>query len=66
VSPQNTQRLRERHVRLSSNQAGYGLGLSIARTIVEKQGGELKLYSPLPGHSQGFEAVLALKVQAIA
>jgi two-component system, OmpR family, sensor kinase len=61
VSAQDMQRLRERHVRLSSNQAGYGLGLSIARTIVEKQGGALKLHSPPRGFAQGFEAVLELK-----
>jgi two-component system, OmpR family, sensor kinase len=61
VSAQDMQRLRERHVRLASKQAGYGLGLSIARTIIEKQGGALMLYSPPPGHVQGFEAVLQLK-----
>ncbi len=64
VSTQNMQRLRERHVRLSSNQAGYGLGLSIARTIVEKQGGELKLYSPALGYEKGFEAVLQLNLSS--
>jgi two-component system, OmpR family, sensor kinase len=61
VSAQDMQRLRERHMRLSSKQAGYGLGLSIARTIIEKQGGALKLHSPPPGYAQGFEAILVLK-----
>jgi two-component system OmpR family sensor kinase len=61
VSAQDMQRLRDRHVRLSSSQAGYGLGLSIARTIIEKQGGALKLHSPPPGYAHGFEAVLELK-----
>jgi two-component system, OmpR family, sensor kinase len=62
VSAQDMQRLLQRHVRLSSNEAGYGLGLSIVRTIIEKQGGELKLYSPPLGHAQGFEAILVLKL----
>jgi two-component system, OmpR family, sensor kinase len=51
-------KLRLRHVRLSSNQAGYGLGLSIVRTIVEKNGGHLELHSPPDGHPAGFEAIL--------
>jgi two-component system, OmpR family, sensor kinase len=66
VNAQDMQRLRERHVRLSSDQAGYGLGLSIVRTIIEKQGGELKLYSPPLGHAQGFEAILVLKLKTHA
>jgi two-component system, OmpR family, sensor kinase len=61
VSAENMQQLRQRHVRLSSNQAGYGLGLSIVRTVVEKQGAELRLSSPPLGRSQGFEAILVLK-----
>jgi two-component system, OmpR family, sensor kinase len=61
VIAQDMQRLRERHMRMASNQAGYGLGLSIARTIIGKQGGVLKLHSPPLGYAQGFEAVLELK-----
>jgi two-component system, OmpR family, sensor kinase len=66
VSAQDMQRLRERHVRLASNQTGYGLGLSIVRTIIEKQGGELKLYSPPLGYAHGFEAIMVLKLKTQA
>jgi two-component system, OmpR family, sensor kinase len=61
VSPEDIEQLRQRHVRQSSSQAGYGLGLCIVRTIVEKQGGALKFYSPPQGCALGFEAVLLLK-----
>ena len=60
VSMADLTKLRERHFQLDSNQAGYGLGLSIVKLIVEKQGGQLELRSPPPGYSHGFEAVLKL------
>jgi two-component system, OmpR family, sensor kinase len=66
VAAGDLERLQKRHVRLASNQAGYGLGMSIVRTIVEKQGGVLRLYSPPKGYVQGFEAVLILKSKVIA
>ena len=33
----------------STPQPGYGLGLSIVSTIIERQGGRLSLQSPAPG-----------------
>ncbi|MEO6364352.1 MAG: HAMP domain-containing sensor histidine kinase, partial [Caldimonas sp.] len=53
--------LRHRHVRRTPDAAGYGLGLSIVGTIVEKHGATLSLSSPLPGRAHGFEARLALR-----
>jgi len=53
--------LRHRHVRHTADAAGYGLGLSIVGTIVDKHGGTLELASPAPGRSRGFEARLALQ-----
>jgi two-component system OmpR family sensor kinase len=39
---------------------GSGLGLSIARSILEQAGGQLTLASPIPGRDSGFEAVATL------
>tara|TARA_R110002124_G_scaffold114535_20_gene269392 strand:- start:3736 stop:5184 length:1449 start_codon:yes stop_codon:yes gene_type:complete len=39
---------------------GSGLGLSIARSILEQAGGALTLRSPAPGAIDGFEAVMEL------
>ena len=39
---------------------GSGLGLSIARTILEQTGGALALHSPASGVKDGFEAVMVL------
>lgn len=52
--------LQQRHVRHSSDRAGYGLGLSIVSTIVEKHGAQLALFSPPPGAETGFEARIVL------
>ena len=60
VTPDGLSLLQARHVRLASNQTGFGLGMSIVRTIIEKQGGTLELHSPAMGYSTGFEAVLNL------
>jgi len=53
--------LQQRHVRHSSDRAGYGLGLSIVSTIVEKHNAKLELASPPPGAASGFEARIVLR-----
>jgi two-component system OmpR family sensor kinase len=52
--------LQQRHVRHSSDRAGYGLGLSIVGTIVEKHNAKLELASPPEGAASGFEARIVL------
>ena len=52
--------LQLRHVRHTAERAGYGLGLSIVATIVQKHGAQLELLSPPPGAAQGFEARIVL------
>jgi two-component system OmpR family sensor kinase len=54
--------LTQRHVRHSHSPAGFGLGLSIVKTIMDRHQGALLLQSPPPGLAQGFEARLRFKV----
>ncbi|MBO9646875.1 MAG: sensor histidine kinase [Variovorax sp.] len=61
VSPEELHTLQQRHVRHGSDRAGYGLGLSIVNTIVDKLGGQLDLASPPPGAATGFEARIVLR-----
>jgi two-component system, OmpR family, sensor kinase len=63
VAEKDLSKLRHRRVRLSMNQTGYGLGMSIVRTIAEKSGGHLVLRSPPVGYPHGFEAVLKFEPQ---
>jgi two-component system OmpR family sensor kinase len=61
VSAERLHTLRQRHVRHDSEHVGYGLGLSIVDTIVEKLGGRLDLASPPSGAATGFEARIMLR-----
>lgn len=60
VDAEQLQMLRERHVRLARDQAGYGLGLSITATIVARHHGRLTLTSASPGSAGGFVACMEL------
>ena len=64
VPPERLDALRQRHVRDSDLRAGYGLGLSIVSTIVERHRGRLELVSPPPDGGAGLEARIVLPVVA--
>jgi two-component system OmpR family sensor kinase len=53
-------RLGQPFVRGATTADGSGLGLSIARSILEQAGGTLRLHSPASGAIYGFEAVIVL------
>lgn len=61
VSAGQLESLHQRHVRHGSDRAGYGLGMSIVGTIVEKHNATLELASPPPGMARGFEARIVLR-----
>ena len=58
VSADRLQLLSDRHVRQANDQAGYGLGLSIVKTIVDKHAGTLTLASPPRGLASGLEVTM--------
>jgi two-component system, OmpR family, sensor kinase len=61
VCPKQLELLRHRHVRHSQETSGYGLGMSIVTTLMERQRGELILASPPPGQTHGLQASLRLQ-----
>lgn len=61
VSAENLHLLQHRHVRQSHESSGYGLGMSIVSTIVQRHEGEVQLASPPAGHAHGLEVVLLLR-----
>lgn len=56
LSATEIQRILERHARLDRQHIGYGLGMSIVKTIVHKHGAALTLASPPPGMPRGLQA----------
>lgn len=48
----------QRHVRANTQHIGYGLGMSIVRSIADKHGAQLIMLSPAPGQPSGLEVRL--------
>ncbi|MFM1907248.1 MAG: hypothetical protein RLZZ591_925 [Pseudomonadota bacterium] len=64
LPPDKLAQIRLRHVRHSDQTTGYGLGMSIVSTILERHQAALALNSPATGHTTGFEAIIALRPAA--
>jgi two-component system OmpR family sensor kinase len=60
VTEADLARLGQPFVRGDTSADGSGLGISIARSILEQAGGVLTLNSPAPGAVDGFEVMIAL------
>lgn len=60
VSPERIVQIRGRHVKNQRSNTGYGLGMSIVSTVVQRHRGELVLLSPPSGQAQGFEGRVVL------
>lgn len=60
LAPDDLKRLGQPFVRGDTLAEGSGLGLSIARGILEQAGGRLTLISPIAGRDSGFEAMVEL------
>jgi len=52
----------DKYVRDSDEQGGYGLGLFIARKIIEAHGGKIWMASPLPGKTRGTAFTFSLPI----
>ena len=61
LPPDKLAQIRQRHVRHSDQNTGYGLGMSIVSTILERHQAVLTLNSPATSHTRGFEAIIALR-----
>jgi two-component system, OmpR family, sensor kinase len=63
IGPDTLAHLTERFERGGKTNEGSGLGLAIVRTICERGGGEMHLYSPATNQTSGFEVVVRLHVE---
>ena len=55
--------VQQRHVRADASRLGYGLGLSIVGSIARQHGADFTLTSPVPGRSNGLQAMLVFPAE---
>lgn len=65
IAPEMLERLADRFERGGKTNEGSGLGLAIVRTICDRAGGTLRIYSPARGRLTGFEAEVIVPTTAI-
>lgn len=58
LSAEQIQLIQQRHARLDTQHIGYGLGMSIVKTIADKHGAQLVFTSPPPGMPTGLEVAV--------
>lgn len=61
LPPDKLALIRLRHVRHTDQSTGYGLGMSIVSTILERHHATLTLNSPPTGQDSGLEAIIMLR-----
>ncbi|MEG0414273.1 MAG: ATP-binding protein, partial [Comamonas sp.] len=58
LSAEEIQKIQQRHARMDRQHIGYGLGMSIVKTIADKHGAALTFTSPPEGFERGLEVTL--------
>lgn len=58
LSAEHIVKIQQRHARMDSQHIGYGLGMSIVKTIVDKHGAQLSFTSPPAGLPYGLEVTV--------
>ncbi|MEI6217692.1 MAG: ATP-binding protein [bacterium] len=62
IAPQHLERVTDKYFRVGEHVSGVGLGLSIAKEIVELHGGRLTVQSPPPGRDCGTRVSIIMPV----
>ena len=66
LSPEALAQMQQRHARIGSHHIGYGLGMSIVRSIADKHAAELVLTSPPAEGGSGLSVRLVFAQAAAA